>query len=862
MKTISPTRPIPRHAAARDGVPSEADNRARRPLMVVGIGCSAGGLSALKDLLSHLPADCRAAFVVVQHMDPDHSSALVELLQAASPLPVVGISDGLALRPGVVHVIPQGMDLAVQGGGLYLTAMARSAGARLPIDPFFRSLAEAFKEQAIGVILSGMGSDGTEGLRAIKEHGGSTLAQDPATAEADDMPRGAIQAGVVDEVAAAGKLGGAIARRLNAGPEPAPVDAGTDGSEALDEILGLLRNRSGNDFSLYKVNYLTRRFERRMVMHRLQGLAEYAAYLRSNAEELDLLSHELLIGVTQFFRDPEIWDELRDKVFPELFARHPGGANLRAWVPACSTGEEAYSLAMVFREALARSRPEAWFTLRIFATDLGRGAIEQARKGEFPESTARNVSPSRLKDYFAREADGSYRVLEPVREMVIFAHHNLLSDPIFSRVDILCCRNLLIYFGAAPKERTLRLLCHALSPGGYLLLGGAESVGQCGEFLVPVNLKHRLFRRAGTGVHWMETLVAGRSPVEPAKKIASRPEGEAGMIERIANEMIWKILGPAAVVVNAEGDILHVRGPIGDYLDPAVGKTNLNIHAMARGELAKVLAKGIPEAVASSRPVFLQRVPLGGSSRRGLANVSIRHVEAAGAARDWVLVCFEGVPDRPVDRPGGAVPADSGVLQEELVLARDALLLAQEERQEAREELRSSNEELRALNEGLATSKEELQSLNEEQLTINAELQAKVDELAGARDDLVVLLDAIEIATLFVGGDLKLRRFNRAATTIFRLLPNDVGRPLSHVASNLDYPEFIADIQRVIGSESFLEKEARTRDGLWYGVRITPYGHPDPARGGGVVVSFMDITHLKKLEAELQAGPSRVERRD
>jgi two-component system CheB/CheR fusion protein len=372
-----------------------------------------------------------------------------------------------------------------------------------------------------------------------------------------------------------------------------------------------------------------------------------------------------------------------------------------------------------------------------------------------------------------------------------------------------------------------------------------------------VNRKHRLFRRAGTGVHWTETLVAGRSPVEPAKRIGSHPEREAGVIERIANEMIWKILDPAAVVVNAEGDILHVRGPIGDYLDPAAGKTNLNIHAMASGELAKILAKGIPEAVASSRPVFLQRVPLGGAARRGLVNVSIRHVEAPGAARDWVLVCFEGVPDRPADRPGREVPVDSGGIQEELVLARDALLLAQEERQEAREELRSSNEELRALNEELATSKEELQSLNEEQLTINVELQAKVDELAGARDDLVVLLDAIEIAALFVDGDLKLRRFNRAATAIFRLLPNDVGRPLSHVASNLDYPEFLADIQGVIGSENFLEKEVRSRDDLCYRVRITPYGHPDPARGGGVMVSFMDVTNLKKLGAELQAGLSR-----
>lgn len=827
--------------------------------VVVGIGCSAGGLSALKAFLAPIPADSQAAFVVVQHMDPDHSSALVELLQAASPLPVVGISDGLALRPGVVHVIPKGMDLAVDGGCFHLTPMARSAGARLPIDPFFRSLAEAFKEQAIGVILSGMGSDGTDGLRAIKQRGGFTLAQDPATAEADDMPRGAIEAGVVDLVAAAGELGGMIARRWQSRPEPAHADAGTDGTQALNEILSLLRNRSGNDFSLYKVNYLIRRFERRMVIHRLEGLARYARFLRSNPEELDLLCHELLIGVTQFFRDPEIWDELRDKVFPELFSRHPGGANLRAWVPACSTGEEAYSLAMIFREALARTRPEAWFTLRIFATDIGRGAIEQARKGVFPESIARNVSPSRLKDYFSREADGSYRVLEPVREMVIFAHHNLLSDPIFSSIDILCCRNLLIYFGAALKERTLRLLCHALSPGGFLLLGGAESVGQCGEFLEPVNRKHRLFRRAGTGVQWMETLLAGRPPGEPAKRIASRSESEAGMFERIANEMIWKILDPAVVVVNAEGDILHVRGPIGDYLDPTAGKTNLNIHAMARGELAKILGKAIPEAVASVRPVFVQRVALRGASRRGFANVSIRHVEAPGAARDWVLVCFEGIPGSPAARPSGEIPVDPGGYQEELVLARDALLLAREERQEAREELRSSNEELRALNEELATSKEELQSINEEQLTINVELQAKVDELAGARDDLVALLDAIDLAALFIGSDLKLRRFNRAATAIFRLLSSDVGRPLSHVASNLDYPELLADIETVIGSESFIEKEVPTRDGLWYRVRITPYGHPEPARDSGVVVSLMEITKMKKLEGKLQAVSTRAD---
>jgi chemotaxis methyl-accepting protein methylase/PAS domain-containing protein len=822
--------------------------------VVVGIGCSAGGLSALRAFLGHLPPHGQAAYVVVQHLDPDYRSALVELLQSACLLPVEGIRDGLRIEPGKVYVAPEGMDLTLDGAIFRLVALVRSPGARLPIDPFFRSLADALKERAVGVLLSGMGSDGIAGLRAIKKRGGFTLAQDPATAEAGDMPRGAIDAGVVDVVAVPEALAAAIAHRPPLARHPAAVVPGTDENQAREEILRLLKERSGNDFSLYKASCLNRRFERRMAVHRIKQLEEYAVYLKLNPDELDLLFREVLIGVTQFFRDPEVWDDLRDKVLPEFFARHPGGAILRAWVPACSTGEEAYSLAMVFREALALTKPAGWFSLQIFATDISRDAIEQARKGIFPEEITRSVGATRLDRYFVREEGGTYRVLASIREMVTFATHNILSDPIFSKIDILCCRNLLIYFGEALKERTLRLLCHSLNPGGFLLLGSAESIGKCGDLLVPVNRKHRIFRRVEADLKWADSPAMEHSAKARKPLVVPQADGDAEVIERVANEMIWGVLGPAAVVVNGDGDILHVRGHIEKYLESTASKTNFNIHALARGDLGKILSKAIPEAAKTSRPVFLKRVALAGKHQGSRVNVLIRAVEGSIARRDWVIVCFVDALEEPRSPSGPPEPpSDTRNLYVDLQLARDALSLARQERHSAEEELRSSNEELRAVNEELATSREELQSLNEEQLTINVELQAKVEELTGARDDLANLLNSIGIATVFLDAEMKLRRFNNAATSIFKLLPNDVGRPLSHIVSTLDYPEFASDAEDVMRSNSCIEKVVMARGNLWYRVRITPYHHHDRVDGGGVVVSFIDMTDLKKLEEELRA---------
>lgn len=817
--------------------------------VIVGIGCSAGGLSALKAFVANIASDSKEAYVVVQHLAPDHPSALVELLQSASRLPVVLISDGQAIGPGSVYVAPEASELSLQADSFKLTEQVRSAGARLPIDPFFRSLAESRREQAIGVLLSGMGSDGIEGLRAIKAGGGFTLAQDPASAEAASMPRGAIAAGVVDVVAVAEALPGAIA----SGPPPQPKRLVRSDDQARDEIIDLLKLRSGHDFSLYKSSFLNRRFERRMAVHGMKVLDDYAFFLKLNPEELDLLFREVLIGVTQFFRDPKVWDELRDKVLPDLFQRHPGGGILRAWVPACSTGEEVYSLAIAFREALGIQKPKPWFALQIFATDICRESIEQARKGLFPEELANELDPERLARFFVHEERGGYRIVASIREMVTFATHNILIDPIISRIDILCCRNLLIYFGDELKDQTLRLLCHALNPGGFLLLGSAESIGKFGDLLVPVNRKNRLFQRIEAPMKWTGSLVRRGATLPQEPPAVSQQYRSEGPIDHIANEVVWGILGPAALAVNAEGDILHVRGRIEKYLEPSAGKTNLNIYALAKGDLAKILATAIPEAVKTSRPIFYKSVALSGNHQGSRISVLVRSVDGSGGQPGLLVVCFVDAMDQcPPPALSPELPSDSRNLQVDLQLARDALLLARKESRSAEEELRSSNEELRAVNEELATSREELQSLNEEQLTINVELQAKVEELTGARDDLANLLNSIGIATIFLDHDMRLRRFNNAANSIFKLLPNDIGRPLGHIVSSLDYPEFAQDSEKAMRSNSCIEKVVKTWENTWHRVRITPYHHRDSMDGSGVVVSFIDITEFKKLEQQLR----------
>jgi chemotaxis methyl-accepting protein methylase len=851
-------------AAKPAGKPAAKAKSSVPDFPIIGIGCSAGGLDALEKFLRNLPDGNGMAFVVVQHLDPAHVSALPDLLQRMTSLRVVEVTDGMAVAPGSVHVIPPNKDLSLLHGRLHLLEPVAPRGLRLPIDFFLRSLAEDRQERAIGVILSGMGSDGVFGLRAIKEKGGLTLVQDPASAQADSMPRSAIEAAVADIVATPEHLPQRIADYLRhpAGRLQLPPTVHADVLSALDQIIILLRDRSGNDFSLYKTNTLYRRIERRMAVHQLATMKDYVRHLRANPQELDLLFKELLIGVTSFFRDAEVWEVLRNETLPALLARHPAGRTLRAWVAACSSGEEAYSLAIVFKEAMEKLQPEGRFTLQIYATDLDPDAIDQARKGVYPDNIAADVSPERLARHFVPEEGGGYRIGKDIREMVVFAPQNIIADPPFTKLDILTCRNLLIYFGAALQKKLLPLFYYALNRDGILLLGSAETTGNFGHLFTPLNNKARLFRRLDQSLPMADIEFPGRINAEAQAAVEAPAFERTENLGQLTDQLIQQTWAPPAVLVNADGDILYISGRTGKYLEPAAGKTNINLHAMARDGLREALTGVVRKALKDPQPVRLNGLRVGTNGGTQIVDVVVQAVDKPDALRGRVLIVFKDVTAPPPCRRASKSVANDQheALAQELHQTREALQVTHEEMQttveelkSSNEELQSTNEELQSTNEELTTSKEELQSLNEELQTVNAELQSKVDDLTWVRNDMANLLNSTEIATVFLDGEMRLRRFTTHATRIFKLIPGDVGRPLSHVVTELDYPGLKEDAVEVLRSLVFIEKPAKTAEGRWYRVRIMPYRTQDNVIDG-VVITFIDITEVKQLEAQLGKG--------
>jgi chemotaxis methyl-accepting protein methylase len=830
---------------------------------VVGIGCSAGGLDALERFLRPLPAQSGLAFVVIQHLDPSHASLLPELLARFSPLPVVEAADGLALQADHLYVIPPNQDLSLRQGRLQLNPPQLLGGLRLPVDFFLRSLAEDRGEQAIGLILSGMGSDGLLGLRSIKEAGGLTLAQEPASAQSPSMPQSAIDAGLVDIIAAAEDLAARLIDSISYPHQPMQQPT-SDEPEVMTQILRLLRGHSGNDFSQYKRNSLQRRIERRMAVHQLDRIDAYLRLLQTNSQELELLFKELLIGVTRFFRDPEVWPILAQQALPQLLAAHPAGADLRAWVPACSTGEEAYSLAILFQECLQQLQPEGRFRLQIYATDLDPEAIERARRGVYAQNIAADVSAERLARWFVAEEDGGYRIRKEIREMLVFAVQNIISDPPFGKLDLLSCRNLLIYFDTPLQHRLLPLFYYALKPGGLLLLGNAEAVGQHSNLFSPLpnpaGHRARLYQRANQTLSLNE-LPLPQLPADPPG-ISPPAQGPAHEdLGQLTDQLIQQQFAPAAVLVNAEGDILYISGRTGKYLEPAAGHTNVNIHAMAREGLREALVGLIARALAESRPIELRGLRVvgdgGGAEMIDLSALALRQPKALSGR---VLLVFKDVAKVCRRRAGQQVSAEThSALEQELLQAREALQIAQEEMQttveelkSSNEELQSTNEELQSANEELTTSREEMQSLNEELQTVNAELQARVEDLTSVRNDMTNLLNSTEIATVFLDSQMQLRRYTPHATQLFKLIPSDIGRPLSDLNSDLNYAQLRDDALEVLRSLVFQEKILATHDGRWYRVRIMPYRTQDNLIDG-VVITFIDITAIKQLEARLRA---------
>jgi chemotaxis methyl-accepting protein methylase len=817
---------------------------------IVGIGCSAGGLEALEAFLSHVPEHSGMAFVIIQHLDPNHISGLPQLLQRATPMAVIEAQDDTAVEPDCVYVIPPNKDIQLRDGKLYLLTPTERRGLRLPVDFFLRTLAEERREKAIGVILSGMGSDGMLGLGAIKEKTGLTLAQAPETAQADSMPRSAIKAGVVDILAPPEELARRIVNYLHQTPLGLPVEnlPETLALSGLEKIIVLLRDRGGNDFSLYKPSTLYRRIERRVALLQLDGISGYVSFLRNNQQELDLLFKELLIGVTNFFRDPPLWDFLRSNAIPALLAKNPGGKVLRAWVPACSSGEEAYSLAIAFKEALEENKSEAYFSLQIYATDLDPDAVERARKAFYPDNIAVDVSPEQLARYFVAE-DGGYRVRKEIREMVIFATQNIISDPPFTKLDILSCRNLLIYFGPELQKKLFPIFHYALNREGILVLGRAETIGDFTNLFTPLGDKTRIYQRIDqiSPAAWPDFPTRRQPGIRWPNESSHIDYRES--LQYLTDQLIQQNYSPAAVLVNVDGDILYVSGRTGKYLEPAAGKMNINIHAMAREGLRDALTGVIRNALRQPEPIQINNLSVGTNGGTQCVNVTIQGIQTPELLKDRVLIVFSDVRIPPGSRkPRKSLLSDKeSALALELKQVREALRVTQEEMQASLEEVKSANEELQATNEELTTSKEELQSMNEELQTVNAELQSKLDDLTWARNDMTNLLNSTEIATIFLDNDMKLRRFTPYATHLFKFIPGDIGRSLSDIVTLLDYPRLKEDAQAVLSSLIFRENQANTHDGHWYRVRIMPYRTQDNVIDG-VVITFIDITEIKQLE--------------
>ena len=800
--------PLPSHSTRPDAL-----NTAR----TVGLGASAGGLVVIEAFLAGVPAASGLSYVVVQHLDPTHKAMLVELLQRATAMPVVEAAEAMRLEPDVVYVIPPNKDLTVLRGVLHLAVPSQPRGLRLPIDTLFSSLARDQGERAIGVVLSGMGSDGTLGLQAIKSQGGLTLAQRPESAQFDSMPQSAIAAGCVDIVGLAEELPERILRitaDLRRGASPQAVDSndGNDGNDgkALASILAQLRERSKHDLTDYKPSTLRRRIQRRLGVHGLATQSAYDVFVRQNPQELDLLFKEMLIGVTSFFRDPAVWQELKDVVIPALLARSALDTRLRAWVAGCSTGEEAYSLAMVFQEVVAALPEPERRTLQIFASDLNADAITVARKGHYPIKSAADIGPDRLGKFFTAHA-GGLLINKQIREMVLFAQHDVILDPPFTKLDLLSCRNLMIYFNTPLQRRLMPLFSYSLRPGGALLLGGSETIGDAQAQFTPLSLKSRLYWRSNTAVttRSVDFPISYRRPVSRISKEFNVPPTAAppANLQTLAEQALLQEFSPAAVLVNEQGDVVFINGSVGKYLEPASGKANWNLHVMARPAIRTQVAAGLRQALQEPGAVEVRGLRLSEDPLQAPLDLTVKVLREPMPLAGLVMVVFrDGAPTVPAKRRRkiNGDPVDPQMSEEltrcreEIHVLRQEMGASAEELQAANEELQSTNEELQSANEELTTSKEESQSMNEELQTLNQELQSKLDDLALAQSDMQNLLNSTDIATLFLDSALNVRRYTDQITRIIALREGDVGRPLTDLASTLNYPTLNDDARETL----------------------------------------------------------------
>ncbi len=831
---------------------------------IVGIGASAGGLEVLEQFFSNMPENSGMAFIVIQHLDPTQKGMLPELLQRVTGMKVLQVVDRMTVKPDCVYVIPPNRSMSILKRILYLFEPAETRGLRLPINFFFQSLADDQLEHSIGLVLSGMGSDGTAGLRAIKERNGIVMVQDPTTAKYDSMPRNAIESVNADIVAPVSELPLKLIDLIKYSRKVIPVkDIDVKDKSSLEKIIIILRTQTGNDFSLYKNNTIYRRIERRMSIHNIEKIASYVHFLQGNPKEVEILFKELMIGVTNFFRDPKLWEKLRDIVIPDMISRLPEGSVLRAWIPGCSTGEEAYSLAIIFKESIERNFSHGGYSLQIFATDLDQEAISTARKGIFNSAITADVSPTRLNRFFIASDDG-YRINTEIREMVVFAQHNIIMHPPFTKLDILSCRNLLIYMNTELQKKLLSLFYYSINQNGVMILGTSESLGTKNHLFTTIDVKLKIFRRTGINLapdvfdfpsSFSRKIPSNADSAVPAKSILN--------IQTLADQMLLQQFSPVGVLVNANGDIIYISGRAGKYLEPAVGKANMNIFAMLREGIREKFPVAFQKAIITKKQVLLSNLPVGTNGNAGTLNINIQWIDNPESLRGTLMIVFIDVQEltetRRKTKSGTRelentrqteVEKELEYLREQMQSTLEEMQTSQEELNSANEELQSTNEELQSTNEELTTSKEEMQSLNEELQTVNAELLSKVEEFSRVDNDMKNLLNSTDIATLFLDKELNIRRYTNQVTKIFKLIKSDIGRPFTDLVSDLIFPDLASDALEVLRTLVFIEKSIPTKDGRWFAVRIMPYRTFDD-RIDGLVITFFNISALKEVEIKL-----------
>jgi two-component system CheB/CheR fusion protein len=876
IESESVTPKPPRSSKAgrdREGRPLGAD---RFP--VVALCGSAGGLEAFEKFFSRLSHSPGMAFVVVLHRPavPEQHEQLTQVIQGFTPLPVLEARDGLRVRPDHVYVIPADCDLSLLHGALFLLKPTQPPGRRLPIDFFLQTLAKDVGDRAVCIICSGLGTDGIIGLKMVMENFGLVMVQDPASALFDAMPRAAMATEFVDFVLPPEQMPAQLShyaqRPLEGRPaRDAKAETPSRPSHALQKIFLLIRTQTGHDFSFYKRNTVFRRIERRMNSHQIQEFTGYVRYLQENPAEVEQLFHELLIGVTKFFRDAEAFASLQESLRPIVAAKETE-STIRVWAPGCSTGEEAYSLAMLLFECLDEVEPTRRLKIQIFATDISAEGIAVARLGQYSENIEADVSPQRLKRFFQKE-DGRYQIRKEVRDVVVFALHNINKDAPFIKLDLLVCRNLLIYLNAELQKSLLPVFHYALNPRGILFLGPSENMTGAQDLFQPLDVKWKISRRTSLPASLPHLL---KFPLAQARHLAVIPatphlaaaagHRQSSTFAALIQKRLLQAYAPPAVVIDLKGEILYVNGRTGKYLEPAPGLSGMNLFEMAREELNFEISRAVHRATQTREDVVVDNVRVHTDAGQQVLRLSVQHLGSSEALAGLLLVVFEDQPTPRKVRLAKRSPHSEGqhrdavvaALDKELQYTKHRLQTTVEEMESSLEELKSTNEELQSANEELQstneeamTNKEEMQSLNEELMTLNMQYQAKTEELGQTANDMKNLLDATEIAIIFLDNDLAIKRFTQPVGRIISLVAGDVGRPLAHFTSSLRYEHLLRDVQQVLDRLISLEVNIQTTGGEWYTMRILPYRSLDNYINGAVI-TFTDITALKLLEARLQ----------